>query len=246
MKAILRKIFSIPGEILTPCCCPICGNASLDRSQNMFCKECLESFHFVKSPVCPKCGGEHNGILEECGECLNMARERPWERATALFVMTGSVKEAIYQFKYRSNLALARTFASLGSTLLLENNGKWDFITFVPLHPFRYLKRGYNQSAILGEMLGREMKLPAKGVLYRKKHTRRQASLNREERLKNMKDSFSILPFRKEFCKGKNILLIDDVMTSGATLSAATEALLQAGAAKVSIFVIARRQKEYN
>ena len=206
----------------------------------------LESFHFVKSPVCPKCGGEHNGILEECGECLNMPQKRPWKSAAALFVMTGNVKEAVYQFKYRSNLALARAFASLGSTRLQEKREEWDFITFIPLHPFRYLKRGYNQSAILGEMLGREMQLPAKGVLYRKRHTRLQARLNREERLKNMKDSFGILPFRKEFCKGKNILLVDDVMTTGATLSAAAETLLKAGAANVSIFVLARRQKEYH
>lgn len=244
LKAIFPKIFSLPGHILIPHCCPVCGNVTCDGSANMFCKECLEGFHFVKTPVCPKCGGEHNGILLECGECLSIPGRRPWQEAAALFIMTGSVKEVIYEYKYRSRLELCRPLGRLGAELLRGKEWDTDLVTFIPLHPLRYLQRGYNQSSLLAERIGAELELPVKGVLFRKKHTKAQAKLKREERLKNMKDSFGVLPWRKEFCKGKTILLVDDVMTTGATLSAGADALLAAGAEKVYIFILARRAKD--
>lgn len=244
LKAIFRKIFSLPGQIFAPHACPVCGNATADGSGTMFCKECLEGFHFVRPPVCPKCGGEHTGILLECGECLQMPQKRPWKEAAALFVMTGSIKEVIYQYKYRSRTVLCRPLGRLAAELLREKKMEFDLITFIPLHPLRYLERGYNQSGLLGERLGTELGIPCKSILFRKKHTKAQARLKRAERLKNMKDSFGLIPWRKKLCRGKKILLIDDVMTTGATLSAGAEALLKAGAEEISIFILARRQKD--
>lgn len=229
--------FILPGE------CPLCGRIPADGSENFFCKECLDILHFVRSPLCSSCGGELSGILEMCPDCLHTKGKRPWKKALALFVMEGKVREIIYRYKYRKETALARPLGMLCAEKLLASGLKADVITYTPLHWTRCLMRGYNQAELLAKEISKHTDLPVERLLKRKRLTRQQARLKRKERIKNMQNAFSALS--EEKIRNKKILLVDDVLTTGATLSSATEELLRKGAEEVYILVAARRQSDH-
>lgn len=236
--ALLRKRAAFFSFFL-PRQCPVCGNMPFDGSENMFCRECLQKLHFIHSPVCPGCGGELTGILEVCPDCLHSKGKRPWEKALSLFVMEGKVKEVIYLFKYRGRTSLARPLGRLCAQLIPVSGMPLDVITYTPLHWLRCLVRGYNQAELLAKEISRCTGYKTEKLLKRKRFTRQQARLGRKERLKNMRNAF--LATAPEKIRGKKILLIDDVLTTGATLSSAAEELLKNGAEKVYILVVARR-----
>lgn len=228
--------------IYLPLNCPLCGGVPFDGGANQFCAECLKSFRFIRGPVCPSCGGELSGILEVCPECLAAGRKFPWKRGIAVFKMDGAVKEAIYRFKYREQPELARALGRLAAGAVRSAGIQADLLVPTPLHWIRFLQRGFNQSELLAQAVGKELGIPTANLLRRKKWTRQQAKLDREARIKNLDKAFSICGSTN--CKGQCILLIDDVMTTGSTLNAAAQTLLDAGAAEVNIMVLARRQRD--
>ena len=225
-----------------PLNCPECGGEPFDGAPGHFCAECLKKFHFVHSPVCPKCGGEQTGILDVCTDCLHAATDFPWERGIAVFRMTGDVKEAVYRYKYRNCPEYARAFGQLAAGTVRASGLKVDLIVPTPLHWFRYVQRTYNQSELLAREIGRELDIPVLNLLRRRKWTKQQARLGREARIRNLEGAFSI----RHSTKGRRrcILLVDDVMTTGATLSAGAQVLLEAGASGVNVLVLARRQRD--
>lgn len=225
-----------------PLNCPLCGGEPFDGTPNMFCKTCMERLPFIRQPVCPGCGGELYGILDVCPDCLHAEKKFPWKRAAALFKMDGAAKEVIYQYKYRNMPELARPLGRLASGLLEQAGIHPDLIVPTPLHWFRHLQRGYNQAALLCREIGRETGIPVKTLLRRKKWTKQQARLDRKQRIQNLHQAFSIIDSTN--CRKRCILLVDDVMTTGSTLSAAAETLLAAGAAEVDVLVLARRQRD--
>ena len=225
-----------------PLNCPQCGGEPFDGVPGHFCAECLKEFHFIHSPVCPRCGGELSGILDVCTDCLHSTLDFPWKRAVAVFKMTGAVKESIYRFKYRNCPEYARAFGQLAAGALRESGIRPDLIVPTPLHWFRYCRRGYNQADLLAQRIGRELNLPTAHLLRRKKWTRQQARLDRAERIRNLEGAFSIRDSTN--CKGRCILLVDDVMTTGSTLAAGARVLLDAGVAEVNVLVLARRQRD--
>ena len=154
--------------------------------------------------------------------------------------MKNSGKKVIYALKFSGNTAMARALSELASPLLAHPDfAACDMIVPVPLHWQRYLQRSYNQSALLAKMLSRKINISYKSPLKRIRKTPRQATLSRQERLENLKDAF-IVPTPAKVA-GKKILLVDDVLTTGATLHCCAEALLKAGAESVVIFTVARR-----
>ena len=149
-------------------------------------------------------------------------------------------EKVIYQLKFSGNTAMARAIAELAYPLLNNPDFKQcNMIVPVPLYWQRYMLRGYNQSEVLAKMLGKYLNIPVKSPLKRIRHTTRQATLNREERLKNLKGAFAVP--KPEKVAGKIILLVDDVLTTGSTLHACAEALRQAGAKDIKVFTAARR-----
>ena len=225
-----------------PLNCPECGGEPFDGAAGHFCAECLRKFHFIHSPVCPRCGGELSGILDMCPDCLHSGQDFPWKRGIAVFKMTGAVREAVYSYKYRNCPEYARAFGQLAAGALLSSGVKADLIVPTPLHWFRYLQRTYNQAELLSGEISRETGIPVMNLLRRKRWTRQQAKLNREQRIRNLDGAFSIRDSTN--CTGRCILLIDDVMTTGSTLAAGAKVLLDAGAAEVNVLVLARRQKD--
>lgn len=227
--------------MVLPLLCPLCGRGvPFDGSANMFCTECLQRMPMIRGKVCRTCGAEADGILESCSECMN-APKPPWTKAYALFKYTDGVRECIHRFKYRGQTELARPLGRLAAGLLSESAPLYDAVVPVPLHWSRFLRRGYNQSALLAGELSRWTGIPVRRLLRRKLRTPRQAFLTRKERILNIQGAFSI--FHSTAAEKRSILLLDDVMTTGATLREAAGVLLNRGAARVDVLVIARRQR---
>lgn len=209
----------------------------MDDSPDMFCKTCLMSMQFIHGKPCPVCGGDINGIFEICPDCL-AEPERHWEHAYAVFRYTEGAAAAIRRFKYGNDVALARPLGRLLAGVI-EHPEQYIEIVPVPLHWFRFLQRGYNQSVMLGEELSKWTKIPVVRRLKRIRNTKHQAFLEKEDRKKNIKNAFVVR--KPEQIKGKRVLLLDDVMTTGSTLAECAKILTRAGAI-VDVAVIARRQ----
>lgn len=209
----------------------------MDGSPDMFCKTCLMTMQFIHGKPCPVCGGDINGIFDICPDCLAEPK-RQWQKAYAAFRYTEGAAEAIRRYKYGKQVSLARPFGKLLAGTI-ENPSQYSEIVPVPLHWFRFILRGYNQSVLLGEELSRWTGIPVARRLKRIRNTKHQAFLDKDDRKKNIKGAFSVR--NPEEIKGKKVLLVDDVMTTGSTLAECAKILIKAGAI-VDIAVIARRQ----
>ena len=232
LKKLLNELWEFP--------CPLCDCDNPHKHDfNTFCSDCVQKLPLLSGKRCPGCGGENDGVLDLCRQCLSMP-PRPWSKAVSVMQMEGLGEKVIYQLKFSGNTAMARAIAELAYPLL--NNPEFmecDMIVPVPLYWKRFLQRGYNQSEVLAKMLARYMNIPVKTPVKRIRHTIRQATLSREERLKNLKGAFAVP--KPEKVKDKTILLIDDVLTTGSTLHACAEALRKAGVKDIKVFTVARR-----
>jgi len=193
---------------------------------------------FVSLPFCPGCGGELDGVLEICRKCLR-EEKRLWKKAVSVFRMTGTAQELIHRYKYSNTPEMARPFGKLAAEALIKNGIKVDFIVPTPLHWLRSFLRGFNQATLLAEVISEETGIPVMDIMKRTKWTKQQARLSRKERKKNLKGAFSVK--KQEICKNRSILLLDDVMTTGSTLSAAAAELMKAGAHEINVLVLGRR-----
>ncbi len=222
--------------------CPVCGGIPADGTANMLCAECLRSLPLMREPFCPGCGGQLSGFLEMCPDCMNADAGRLWKRAFALFRMEGIGRELIHRFKYQKNPELARMLGHLAAIRLgdLIREENFDCIVPTPLHFFRYFQRGYNQAELFAKAAGQELGIPCRNLLWRRKWTHQQAKLDKKQRISNLKGAFSIK--NSTNAEKRAILLVDDVMTTGSTLASAAQTLLDGGAEKVCILVLAKRQ----
>ncbi len=154
------------------------------------------------------------------------------------FSKSGLSQKLLHQLKYKNKPQLGEVLGKLyGQRLILDNfDHHWDFVVPVPLHPLKLRSRGYNQSAKFAMGLSHSLDIPLHEGLQRIKFTQTQTRKSRMERWENVKDVFH---FEGKDMVGKNILLVDDVMTTGATLAACANALLSAGSKKVDLAVIA-------
>lgn len=148
---------------------------------------------------------------------------------------SGDLERAVRAYKFYHVTRLAQLFAAALAAEIKRAQWQADIICAVPLHPLRYLERGYNQSAVLAKLLATTLNTPYRQVLRRTRRTRQQAKLSRAERFANVKDSFKSQPV-----KGQRIILVDDVITSGATTEACRQALETAGAREVKAVAIAQ------
>ncbi|NJN42663.1 MAG: ComF family protein [Flammeovirgaceae bacterium] len=160
------------------------------------------------------------------------------------FHKKGIVQKLLHQLKYNQHPEIGIRLGMLYGKELVELNlhKEFDLIVPVPLHPTRKRKRGYNQSTLFAEGLSRAMTIPCiESIAIRTKSTATQTNKSREERWENVKDAFSISMNRKEI-KGKRILLVDDVITTGTTLEACGIHLIEAGCDQLSVACLAEAQ----
>lgn len=233
---IMRKFLLIlPGYP-----CPVCGGDQ-ETGFNSFCGDCVTGLPLISSPRCPGCGGRLDTPLDLCGKCMRMHRRKLWAGATSVLEFRGTARALILQFK-NGRPELARPLGELCRAYLdrdvIDHPG--DFIAVpVPLHWRRKLTRGYNQSEFFARCLFRGTGVKVVNALSRTRYAGHQASRGRRQRIAAMKGIFALRD--PETVKGRKILLVDDVFTTGSTLSAAAEALLKGGPAEIRVFTIARR-----
>ena len=187
-------------------------------------------------PLCPKCGLPQSSATL-CPSCVGWEAEIDGIRSP--FRFDGVIRKAIHELKYRNLRAIAGLLAQLLNDYLIANPVPREVVVAVPLHPKRLRERGYNQSSLLAKELGKLANLPVvDDCLVRARHSPPQArTATVDERRTNVADAFSCRDLRLE---NKQVLLIDDVSTSGATLDGCARALKKAGATSVWGLVLAR------
>lgn len=213
---------------------PDCGGCG--KTGARWCNECSEKTKDIDPPICPICGNPNLDNEDPCQRCLAL---RPlYSSLRSYTVFTGSIREAIHRLKYRRDIGLGEALSRPMITSLQKLNWSVDIITSVPLGLARFEERGYNQATLLARPIALYMNLPfSSRILTRTRETRSQVGLTVTERQDNMTDAFRA---NREWSKGKNILVVDDVATSGATLNACARALLDGGANKIYGFSLAR------
>lgn len=185
---------------------------------------------------CPLCRRRPAGPAGCCEPCRRgLFTPLLWEDAAALGPYEGRLERAVRAFKFGGARRLATLFAPALAEAVCERGWPLDAVCSVPLHPRRQRERGFNQSEVLARALARELELPCRPLLTRTRATRQQARLGRAERFANVRGAFA-----SSSLKGERVLLVDDVVTSGATTGACREALLAAGAREVKVAAIAR------
>jgi ComF family protein len=240
--AALRTAGRIGLDILLPPTCMACDAPVTAGFQ--LCAACFSHCHFITAPYCRRCGVPfaYQGQLGAAGCCPGCIEHPPsFQTARAALAYDTHSRDLVLQFKHADRTELARLFAPMlaraGAALLKEA----DCLVPVPLHRSRIRRRGYNQSALLAQALSRISRVPALlDALERTRQTPSLGHLDAAARRATMHRAVHVRSRRAGVLAGKRILLVDDVMTSGATANACAEALLQAGASRVDAVVVAR------
>jgi len=217
--------------------CPGCRINRLEPNSS-FCPSCVDKLNLIKYSECKSCGGILDTILNVCSKCLKN-EDTHWKTAVSLFEMKQFGRDIIQRLKYQNDTSLVRPLAALSSRHFEEKYKDIDLITYVPMHWIKYLKRGYNQSALIAKQIAFNNNIQFKRTLFRNKNTQSQTKLSAEIRRKNLVGVFGIL--KKVDIENKNILVVDDVFTTGSTLCSVTNELFKGKPASVSILVMARR-----
>lgn len=221
-------------DLLFPATCGGC-----DKGQTRWCEECRKKAEVILPPICEKCGGE---IIEQ-GLCASCQKKPPaYDAVRSWAIYKGPVRNAIQKLKYKRDISLGIVLASPIIDLFAPLNWKIDCVVPVPLGVARLRERGYNQSALLARPLAMSSGIRYRPqALKRVRETSTQVGLTIQQRRENVKDAFRSFNWEVE---GKSVLIVDDVMTSGATLESCTTALIKAGAVKVFALTLARALKK--
>jgi ComF family protein len=225
-----------------PNVCQICDDKHATASEGFVCSLCWENVRFIKPPFCERCGLPYAGDITTDFECHNCREaELHFRSARSAVVASGLVRDIIHRYKYNH----ATWFEPFLADLLIRQAApvlpreKWDMIVPVPLHPTKLREREFNQAERLAIRLSE-----ATGIRVNKKLLRRiaptltQTRLSRQERLTNVAQAFDLC--RGKTLNGENIVVLDDVFTTGATTSACAKVLKSAGAGDICVWTVAR------
>lgn len=208
--------------------CILCGTAS---RIGIWCAACDAELPYLSTACCPMCAlPTHDGAI--CGHCL---QKTPYfDRTVAVFTYAFPINKLVQALKHKEKLVLAN---HLAEKLAQRITQRPDYLVAMPLHPMRLRTRGFNQSLELARHIGRQLEIPLlPDACQRKRDTPPQTALSRKERGQNVRQAFTCT----QNFSGKHIAIIDDVMTSGASLNEMAHTLRQAGAIMISAWVIAR------
>jgi len=212
-------------NIVYPPKCIFCGELMDISSMVHICGNCFGKLPFTADTFTAVPEGNGKGYCDG---------------AVSVFRYTGAVKEALKRFKFHAKPSYYKTFARLAAAKLarLTDIRKYDIVIGIPLHRSREHERGYNQARLVSKAISRELGLPdGSGIVKRIKDTKAQSLLDKRNRALNVRDAFSVKAPEK--IKGKSVLLVDDIMTTGSTLEECGRILKQAGADRVMALVVA-------
>ena len=230
-------------QLIYPPQCVCCGTHV--ETDFGLCGTCWRDTPFIEGLCCDSCGVSLPGQSDEievCDDCLKIAR--PWNKGRAVFLYRENGRKLVLGLKRGDRHEIVRPaakwLARAARALLKENT----LITPVPLHWSRLLRRRFNQSALLANALAAETgKSCCPDLLIRPKRTHRLEGKTLEERFQVLDGAITVHPKRRHRVQGRPVLIVDDVLTSGATLAAAAEACRAAGASEVNVVVLARVAK---
>jgi len=236
----LRQLSALALNSVLPPRCLACGS-TVERP-GALCSPCWHGIDFLAPPLCACCGlpfAFDVGPAALCGAC---ARDQPaYDRVRAVMRYDEHSRGLVLGFKYTDRTEGAPAYgawlARAGQELLAEA----ELIVPVPLHWRRLFSRRYNQSALLAQALSRQARVPvALDALRRDRHTVSQARLSAAARERNVAGAFAVPVAKEALVRGRRVLLVDDVLTTGSTVSACARTLRRAGAAAVDVLVLAR------
>ena len=239
-KTIIRPVAKRLLDIVYPPHCISCG-VDIDKNGNV-CAKCWGDISFITDPQCNVCGFPFDFEMQEGSICAGCTKNMPhFSKARAVFLYDDSSYRMITSFKYNdrveNRLAYARWMVRAGAGMLHEA----DLIIPVPLHFFKLIMRQYNQAALLAHELAKIVdKQVLANAITRKKYTKTQAVFSHKGRFKNIKGAFQINPKYQNLIANKKILLVDDVITTGATANECAKILLKSGAGRVELLTLAK------
>lgn len=219
--------------------CPVCLRLVMPKGAGIHPK-CKHKLDTINEPVCYKCGIPLTSAEDEyCAMCIREP-DRGWDSGRSLFPYHGAMANALQLVKKEGTEEFVRFFAKQ----IKENHQNFirqmepGCIVPVPLHSSKLRIRGFNQAELLAEALGEEIGLPVRRLLFKRKKTKDQKSLGRDQRSQNVKDAFLVDEEELGTEVPASVLLLDDVCTTGSTLTACAHALKERGVVRVSYISI--------
>lgn len=239
----LQRSLQAVVDLWMPPACNFCGRPIPGPGkQPMLCEECRVKLQAFPGRACQRCAAPipQHEAGDDCPRCRN--RRYRFRQALAMGVYRGQLREAVIRMKRQTEEGLALSVGYLLAAAVrhvCETPGGPELIVAVPCHWWKRLRRGTNSPDILAEAVGTALELPiGRGALYCRRRTQKQGMLSPSERFANVRGAFAAS--RKFDFSGAHILLIDDIMTTGATGNEASKVLRRAGASRVTLAVVAR------
>jgi ComF family protein len=221
---------------LLPSQCLLCHS----WQQDSICTTCLTRWR-VPMPRCPRCAidlpvGFRGDV---CVQCEDQSPE--FDRAIAALDYTAPWSPLLARLKFQGDTALARPLSRLLAQAVAPRLGRINLVLPVPLSSQRLMERGYNQSWLIARHLGKQLGVKVRhDLLVRTRHTSRMMTLSAEERQAHIRGAFQLTKAGQQALEGRDVAVVDDVMTTGATLNAISQVLQEGGARSVSAWVVAR------
>lgn len=226
--------------------CILCDKPIKKTNTYSLCKGCFEELHFIQDG-CIKCGKPiiyhslEQQSIEGCSYCIN--KSFYFDKSISCIEYNDISKSLILGFKYQNKTYMAKYISTIIKEKLYIEDIKYDYITFVPLHKKRLRERGFNQSEKIAKYLSKQIDKPILDCIYRNENTRRLYNLNREERKNELKNVFSVND-RISYAKNKNVLLIDDILTTGSTVNEISKILKLNGVNKVFVMTLLTKSND--
>ncbi len=231
LSQVLYRGFWKALDWIYPPVCAGCGEPGY-----RLCVNCLKQVQFITGKVCERCGLPIENKVDLCASCQQESPNFTAMRSLARY--EGVIRDCILALKYHGNQSLGEFFAQRMASIVEKSRWHPEIVIPVPLSPTQFVERGYNQSALLARPIA--LQIGARYTpfgLKRTRNTRSQVELSADQRRENVRDAFKALP---EIVGNKTILLVDDVTTTGSTITECVNALTAGGAAAVYCLTLAR------
>lgn len=237
---MIRRIIDFLLDILFPRECPVCGDIAVSKGDYV-CAACKGEFVPIRSPYCLKCGKQITDTgAQLCTGCLGKSHD--FDEGRAAFLYNDAMRKSIYRFKYNNKQEYARYYGLIISQILGDKIKSYraDALIPVPMYKTKERKRGYNQATLIAKELSKHVDVPVReDIVARRKSTKIMRSLGAKEREKNIKKAFKL---RKDSVKLNNVVIVDDIYTTGATADAVAACLKAGGVKHVYVIALATGQ----
>ena len=234
MKRLKDTLMAVLDLIIPPAC--LACHQRLSSRQTYLCPDCESKIEVAHQVGCPKCGGKTEAGF--CTHCRDI--NYSFEFARSALQYKTPLPDLIHSFKYKEMRSIGNFLADRMAKAAKDYPPFEEYtdVVAIPLHPVRKRERGYNQSEIIARRLARKLGKNYLDCISRARYTKSQTNLERKDRFKNLSNAFIVK--KASQVKGKSLILVDDVFTTGSTMNEASRALYSAGAAKVAGFTATR------